>query len=68
MNLVLAILKAIAAIPSMKAIFDMALSQYLAWLDAKEAERITNSASELRNAKTKEEKQDALKKWRNSAK
>ena len=66
--MILAILKAIAALPTIKSLIDLTISQYLAWLDQRESDRITKSAGELRNAKTKEEKQDALKKWRDSTK
>jgi Co/Zn/Cd efflux system component len=68
MTLALAILKAIATIPTLKKIMDQAIAVYISHLDAQESMRITKAARDLRLAKTKEEMQDALRKWLDAAK
>lgn len=68
MTFVLALFKAVAAIPSIKDILNLAIAQYIAWLDAQEAIRINKAARSLRNAKSKEEIQAALKEWVDAAK
>jgi Co/Zn/Cd efflux system component len=68
MSLALAILKAIATIPTLKTMLDQAIALYISHIDKQEALRITKAARDLRTATTKEEMQDALKKWVDAAK
>lgn len=60
MTLILAILNAIAAIPSMKQILDMAISAYMAAQDEERRKAIGDAAIDLAKAKTQEEKDEAL--------
>lgn len=66
--MILAILKSFAALPALKGLLDLAIAQYIAWVDAQEALRITKTARTLRNAKSKEEIQAALREWHDAAK
>ena len=68
MEIVFAVLKAIAAFPAIKKAIEQGFSLYLAWLDRREYDRIVASARSLRNAKTVEDKRKALDEWVNATK
>jgi hypothetical protein len=68
MSVVLAVLKAMAAIPTLKEMLDMAIASYISSQDEKRRRLIHESSIDLANASTPQAKRDALLKRFNAGK